>query len=172
LMLLKDGHGNIWRDDQGDIWHQPALAYSRHKKEYNQVNGNTPAGIHRIDGVMPKADQQRVFGKFRRLILNFIGPGENESYTKLLLPESSHNESWWLQASVARDIGRSALRIHGTGLRSKKRKPYYPLVPTSGCIAQRENTYDRITYLDQRNLLDELMKASGLDPVFENEPHI
>lgn len=172
FMVMKDGQGKIWRNAKGEVWSQPALAFSRHNKPATKVNGDTPAGILRIDSVMPTNDQQLVYGKFRRLILNFVGEGVNESYTKLLLPPSSHKSDWWKQASVARDIGRSALRIHGTGLRSTASQPYYPLVPTSGCIAQRENKYGNVTYIDQRNLLDEMMKASGLKPVYANETEL
>jgi hypothetical protein len=43
---------------------------------------------------------------------------------------------------------------------------------TSGCIAQRENSYDGITYRDQRDLLNVLMAAQGLDVNFANEAKI
>ena len=43
---------------------------------------------------------------------------------------------------------------------------------TSGCIAQRENTYDGVTFKDQRDLLDSVMAAMDMAAVFENEPKI
>ena len=43
---------------------------------------------------------------------------------------------------------------------------------TSGCIAQRENTYEGIKYNDQRVLLDAVMTALDLEPAFENEPKV
>jgi hypothetical protein len=62
------------------------------------------------------------------------------------------------------------LRIHGTGkINEDPASPYYPLMPTMGCISQRENSYGEVEYKDQRQILDTLMIASGLDPVFENE---
>lgn len=170
LMIMKNPDGSLRTTDDGQtLWSHPALGYSRHKKSYNQTNGNTPSGVFRIDSVMPEADQQFTFGKFRRLILNFVASTKNEEDHKKLLPESNHNLSWWREAVVARDIGRGLFRIHGTGLRSSSWADYFPLVPTSGCIAQRENRYRDVTYIDQRELLDELMVASGLEPRFENE---
>ena len=131
---------------------------------------NTPQGIHTIDSVMPSADAQMSFGKFRRLILNFIPKSKNEVLTKSLLPESSLNSDWWKSAVVSRDIGRNLLRIHGTGkINVDKQTPYYPFMRTSGCIAQRENTYDGVTYRDQRHLLDTVMKALDLAAIYENE---
>ena len=43
---------------------------------------------------------------------------------------------------------------------------------TSGCIAQRENTYDGVKFTDQRNLLDSIMKAMDLASTFDNETHV
>lgn len=173
LMIMKDSAGKLRTLADGKTpWSQPALGFSKYKKEYNQTNGNTPAGVLRIDGVMPSADKKNVFGKFRRLILNFVASSSSENDHLTLLPRSSHNETWWHQAVVARDIGRGLLRVHGTGLRSPSDTSYYPLVPTSGCIAKRENTYDKESYFDQRLLLDELMLASNLKPIYENEEKI
>lgn len=172
VMIMRDAQGKVWKNSKGEVWSQPALAFSRHNKPFSKPSGDTPAGVQRIDSVMPSADQQMVFGKFRRLILNFVGGGNDEALTKLLIPPSSYASNWWQQASVARDIGRSALRIHGTGLRSSSSKTYYPMVPTSGCIAKRENKYGTTTYIDQRDLLDELMKASGLTATYNNETSI
>src|SRR5690606_14102858 len=97
------------------IWTNPALASSARGIPSYSRNGNTPAGILTIDSVMPSADQQLSFGKFRRMILNFIPKSKNEVLTKKLLPESSHQNGWWKPAVVARDVGRNLLRIHGTG---------------------------------------------------------
>jgi hypothetical protein len=172
LMVMKDGDGNVWRDAKGSVWSQPALGYSHHKLPATKPNGNSPAGIQRIDGVMPTADSTLTYGKFRRLILNFVGEGKNESFTKLLIPASSYNSDWWKQASVARDIGRGALRIHGAGWFSLKSSPWYTFVPTSGCIAKREGSYDGTKFVDQRLFLDELMRISGLEVKAENEEKI
>jgi len=74
---------------------------------------------------------------------------------------------------VARDVGRSLLRIHGTGrINTWPDSSWYPFIRTSGCIAQRENTYNGVEFTDQRILLDTLMLAQGLEPKFENETRI
>ena len=64
------------------------------------------------------------------------------------------------------------MRIHGTGKSSSSKQSYFPFFPTSGCIAKRENTYDGVEFKDQRSLLDELMRAQGLIPSYENEAQI
>jgi len=172
VMIMRDRRGQIHRNADGTIWQQPSLGLSRHGKLYHETNGNTPSGVWRIDGVMPEANDQMVFGKFRRLILNFVGASQGESETKLLLNTSSHPNNWWLEDSVDRNNGRGLFRIHGTGLRSNRTKDYFPLVPTSGCVSKRERRYVSGNYKDQRELLDELMRVSGLNPVFENETRI
>jgi hypothetical protein len=107
------------------------------------------------------------------MILNFVPKSSNEVLMKSLLPSSSHNSDWWKPATVARDIGRNHLRIHGTGkINIDKNTPYYPFMRTSGCIAQRENTYDGVTFKDQRNLLDSVMKAMDLATTYQNETNI
>ncbi len=173
LMVMKNIHGDAVRNEEGKLWSNPSLASSSRGLPSYVRNGNTPAGIHTIDSVMPVADSQLSFGKFRRMILNFVPKSSNEVLMKSLLPSSSHNSDWWKPASVARDIGRNQLRIHGTGkINIDKNTPYYPFMRTSGCIAQRENTYDGVTFKDQRNLLDSVMKAMDLATTYQNETNI
>ncbi len=173
MMFMKDSRNQIVRNDNGSIWTHKALGLARRNKPYNVKNGFTPAGVYTIDSVMPEANRQRVFGKYRRLIINFIPRTKNEERTKELIPESSFHSNWWKQAVVARDIGRNLLRIHGTGLRNNNpSSSYYPFVKTSGCIAMRENRYDGKKYKDQRVLLDQLMVYSGFTPRNRNETKI
>ncbi len=170
LMVMRNVHGEVVRDDDGIIWSHKSLASSARGLPSYTRNGNTPTGILTIDSVMPAADQQISFGKFRRMILNFIPRSKNESLMKSLLPASSHNKEWWKAAVTARDIGRNLLRIHGTGkLNQDPTVPYYPFMRTAGCIAQRENTYDGVKYQDQRELLDAIMIAMNMQTNFENE---
>lgn len=127
-----------------------------------------------MDSVMPKTNKRLKYGEFRRIILNFIEASSkaqiDEENTKWLLPESSHNHSWWRQAGVARDMGRTAFRIHGTGwVNFNGSSPHYPFVPGIGCIVQRENRHRTTTFVDQRLLLDQLMLSSRLDPTPDNE---
>jgi hypothetical protein len=173
LMIMKDIYGNPVRNEDGTLWTHKALASSKQGLPSYVRNGNTPAGILTIDSVMPTADQQISFGKFRRLILNFIPKSKDEVLLKSLLPESSKSDYWWTSGTTARDIGRNLLRIHGTGkINPDPTVPYYPFMRTSGCIAQRENTYEGVTFIDQRNLLDQMMEAMSLEPIYANETAI
>ena len=170
LMVMKDIHDQPVRNANGELWVNPSLASSSRGLPSYSRNGNTPAGIFTIDSVMPVADQQISYGKNRRMILNFVPAAQNESLLKSLLPPSSQDKVWWKESAVARDIGRNLFRIHGTGkVNNDPNTPYFPFMRTSGCIAQRENTYAGTVYRDQRNLLDTIMKAMELEPKYENE---
>lgn len=173
LMVMKDINGNALRKQDGTLWTNPSLASARTGLPSYQRNGNTPVGIFTIDSVMPVADQQLSYGKFRRMILNFIPASENETLFKTLLPKSSWDQDWWKPSIVARDIGRNLFRIHGSGkINTELDAPYFPFMRTLGCIAQRENAYNGVTYKDQRDLLDTIMITMDLSPKYENEPKI
>lgn len=173
VMIMRDSNGKDVRNADGTLWNHPALASAVTGLPSYQRNGNTPAGIFTIDSVMPVADQQLSYGKFRRMMLNFIPSSNDEALIKSLLPKSSWDHEWWKSTIAARDIGRNLFRIHGSGrLNTDPNTPYYPLMRTHGCISQRENTYDGVTYTDQRDLLDTAMRALELKPTYENEPRI
>ncbi len=173
LMTMKNVHGDALRNDDGSLWTHKALASSAQGLPSYVRNGNTPAGIFTIDSVMPVADQQMSFGKYRRMILNFVPKSKNEILLRSLLPESSHDQEWWRPTIAARDMGRNLFRIHGTGkINNDPTVPYFPFMRTAGCIAQRENTYEGITFSDQRELLDDIMRAMDLGPSYENEPKV
>lgn len=170
LMTMRNVYGEVVRNRDGSIWTHPALASSARGLPSYSRNGNTPAGVLTIDSVMPAADQQMSFGKFRRMILNFVPKSKDEELLKSLLPESSHDQEWWKPNIAAREIGRNLFRIHGTGkLNKDPSTPYYPFMRTSGCIAQRENSYNNVTFKDQRELLDSIMVAMDMVPTYENE---
>jgi hypothetical protein len=173
MMIMKDTYGQPVRNNDGSLWMQPSLGSSSKGLPSYYRNGNTPTGVYTIDSVMPYTDQVISFGKFRRMILNFIPKSKNEILLKSLLPTSSHSLSWWKNSIVARDAGRNLFRIHGTGkINTDPDTPYFPFMRTSGCVAQRENSYEGVTYRDQRLLLDKVMQALDLDPMFDNEPKI
>lgn len=173
MMLLKDAKDEPIRNADGSLWTHKALASSKFGLPSYTRNGNTPTGVMTIDSVMPVADQQTSFGKFRRMILNFIPFSQGETTLLSVLPESAKNDEWWKPGTVARDIGRSDLRIHGSGKRNEDpNSTFWPFLQTSGCIAQRENTYGEITFADQRVLLDEIMTAMELEPTYANETKI
>ncbi|MEQ1876626.1 MAG: hypothetical protein ABL958_08265 [Bdellovibrionia bacterium] len=174
LMLMKDAAGNpVYLNDGRTLWSQPSLGYARSGRPFSERSGYTPSGVYEVNGVMPAADQQGVFGKYRRLVLEFVPKSREEVSYTYLLPASSWDQKWWVESKLARDLGRNLLRIHGTG--KKNLDPFStfkPFVATSGCIAQREATYNGVKYTDQRIILDTLMKASGLEAKFENETKI
>ncbi len=172
LMAMRDASDNTVYDGKG-MWTHPALGYVASGAPYYVRSGYTPSGIHEINGVMPVADQNISFGKFRRMILNFVASSTNEENNKLLIPTSHFDKIWWQEAVVARKAGRNLLRIHGTGRQiSSSHAPYQPFVATHGCISQREIKFQGVDYKDQRLLLDALMEASGLQPMYENEANI
>lgn len=171
LMMMKDKNGNFITEN-GKLWSRPTLGLAKQGKRYNERNGYTPSGVYTMDGVMPNADRQSVFGQYRRVILNFIPGSTGERNLKSMLPEASHQSSWWKESVVARDMGRNLLRIHGTGLRNfNPFAKHYPFVKTSGCISIREGNYDR-QYRDQREILDSMMSGMGLNPEYRNESKI
>lgn len=174
LMVMRDSRGDIVRNNNdGSIWTHKALASAKTGLPSYNRNGNTPTGVMTIDSVMPTADQAISFGKYRRLILNFIPKTQNDSLLQTLLPDSSKNEEWWKAGAVARDMDRDLLRIHGSGkYNPDELSSFWPFLQTSGCIAQRENTYGDVTFKDQRVLLDVMMKAMDLTPVYSNETRI
>lgn len=173
MMVMKNVHGELVRNADGTLWTHKSLASSKQGLPSYTKNGNTPTGVMTIDSVMPVADQTISFGKFRRMILNFIPKSKNETLIKALLPVSSHDQDWWKSGVTSRDIGRGLFRIHGTAkINQDPTVPYYPFMRTSGCIAQRENTYDGVEYKDQRELLDSIMVAMNMEPTYANEINV
>lgn len=171
LFVMRDADGRLVQQ-RGKPWSQASLGYSRHQKKFNEVNGNTPSGVFHINGVMPYADQQQAYGQFRRLILDFLPQSPSEKNIRDVLPTSSYKANWWQEAVIARNMGRALFRIHGTGNPAPVDQPYYPFFATSGCVAQKEGVYNGVRYRDQRLLLDQLMLALDLQPVYANEIQI
>ena len=173
LRVMKDQADQPVRNADGTLWSLPSLALSKYGKPFNLADGNTPEGIHLADGVIQDGSDPMGFGKFSRIVLNFVAKSDGEASMKLLLPASSQGLDWWNEAVVARDIGRSNLRMHGTGVINLDPKtPYFPLVPTSGCIASRENKYGDTSFVDQQELLAMWQKSMGLVPSHDNENKI
>jgi len=172
MMIMKDLYGNLAYNEGGKtLWHLPSLGAARFNKPFNERNGNTPQGVYTIDSVMPLANKPSVYGKFRRIILNFIPPSPEEKDLSLLLPESLLAIDWWKESVIARDAGRNLFRIHGTGMKNfNPFSAHYPFVKTSGCVAMREGAYD--DFIDQRKLLDEIMLNLNFTPEYKNETRI
>lgn len=172
LFLMKDIFGNLVREKQV-LWSLPALAKSARNIPFYKTNGETPTGVHTMNSVMLEANRQDAFGKFRRVILNWIPENSDEVSTHHFLPKMHHKLKWWKRASISRDAGRKYLRIHGTGrFNDEPDLSYYPHIATSGCISTKEGRYFGIDFKHQRLVLDQLMKSSRLAPVYSNETNI
>ncbi|MDO9181684.1 MAG: hypothetical protein Q7U04_04710 [Bacteriovorax sp.] len=174
VLVLRAPDGKFVTDSCQNVWSIPILALSGRGLPFNHSNGSTPTGIFSIDSVMPEANKNFEFGQHRRLIVNFIPESQDESDLKILLPVSHTDKSWWAPCVLGREIGRSLLRIHGTGRKNlNPLSSYFPLVPTSGCLATNEATFFGYKKArDQRLLLDHLMLAQNIDPTHENESKI
>ena len=167
-ILIRKNDGKFHTTQEGHLWSVPVLGLSSRDLAFNHSNGNTPQGVFSIDAVMPEANHPYEFGVHRRLIVNFLP--EFHQY----LPANHTEQDWWKQSIVARELGRSLLRIHGTGRKNTNpMSSHFPLVPTSGCLATTEVNFMGIyQQFDQRKLLDTLMEASGLQITFLNESKI
>lgn len=173
VLLIRKADGSFVAHNES-IWHIPILGLSGRGLSFNHSNGCTPTGVYTIDSVMPEANNNFDFGEFRRLIVNFIPESRSEAELQKLLPKSHHNKSWWKPSIVARELGRSLLRIHGTGRKNLNPfNAFFPLVPTSGCLATNEaKLFGFSGARDQRLLLDQLMSALELPCTYENESKI
>lgn len=163
-MVLIDNSGKLVLENNKS-WSLPALCKGRENKDFYLPNGQTPTGLYSINSVMPKADNKKLFGSHRRLKLDFIEKEKIENIFSDILLE----HPFWKSGVIANHLGRSLLRIHGTGLKNKFFfKSYYPFVTTSGCVSMRETS--KIN--DQRLLLDKLMETMNLEVEFSNEESI
>jgi len=171
--MIRQSSGAFLQNERGDVWSIPILAHTSRGLSFNHSNGHTPCGVYTIDGVMPEANNPLEFGGHRRLIVNFLKEDAKDSY-RALLPRLHWSLDWWKQSELAGLLGRSLLRIHGTGhINLNIFSNYFPFVPTSGCLATIETkTFFGHKMTDQRELLDALMVAQGLDKSFENEMKI
>lgn len=171
-LIIRKANGEFYQDDKQQVWSIPVLGLASRGLPAQFPYGDTPCGVFRIDSVMPEANHPLDFGEFRRLIIHFIHPSENEEKIQEHLPASHFKEDWWLPSVLCRDLGRNLLRIHGTKRVNKNPLSlYFPFYPTSGCLATRE-TEGPEGRSDQRLLLDALMTAQGLECVYESERKI
>ena len=174
VLLIRSEDGRFFKYKNQSIWSIPVLGLSTWGLPFNHSNGCTPTGVFSIDSVMPRADKNIDFGMFRRLIVNFVKASADETEIMNLLPKKHHHHNWWWPSVVGRELGRSLLRIHGTGRKNfNPLSTFYPFIPTSGCLATNESSYFlKKNTQDQRILLDALMTAQGIPATFENESNI
>lgn len=173
-LFIRKACGSFVHKSNGDLWSVRVLGTSGRGLPFNHSNGTTPCGVYSVDSVMPEANKTYEFGVFRRLIVNFLPSSPREENLKQFLPKSHRDRIWWKPCLVGRDLGRSLLRIHGTGRINKNPfSPYFPMIPSSGCLTTTERSFmGLINIRDQRLLLDALMSALNLPPTFLNESKI
>lgn len=170
-IFVRRADGSFVHKSNGDLWSIKVLGTSSRGLPFNHSNGRTPTGVYTVDSVMPLANKPDDFGKHRRLIVNFLTKSPNEENIKQLLPGSQHESPWWLPSVIGREMGRSLLRIHGTGRLNKNPfSSYFPMIPSSGCLTTTEVKFtDLFQINDQRQLLDTIMTALNLVNTYENE---
>jgi hypothetical protein len=173
LAIMKDDEGYPMYNQDGEIWNLPILSLSKFALPSVYESGNTPRGIFLINSVVPYKNAPYDYGKNHRLILDFLPRGENDGTVKALLPESHENEIWWREGYVAQEVGRDNLRIHGTGqINQNPLSQWFPFMPSLGCLKMREGTYAAGTFNDQRILLNQILKAQGLESKESNDHFI
>jgi hypothetical protein len=176
--VLKDSAGNFV-EQEGKKWSVLLLSRSLHRLRWHFVRGDTPAGVYRVQGTMPRpeSDEFRAFGQFP-LLKVFLpleaGGGDfvqDLSSYRALLPPTWRGYfplegSYW-----AGKLGRSLIRLHGTGenpelfarLRSQWRRDGYN--PAIGCLSALE-LYDqegRLLRADMPEILQAFRTAAGGD---------
>lgn len=173
-LFIRRANGCFVHQVSGNLWSIKVLGLSGRGLPFNHSNGSTPSGVYTVDSVMPLANKNYEFGAHRRMIVNFIEKSTDEEKLKGLLPADHLEKSWWLPSVIGRELGRSLLRIHGTGRINKNpMSSYFPMVPSSGCLTTTERSFmGLININDQRLLLDTAMDAQNLQPSFENESKI
>ncbi len=173
-LFIRKADGQFYTKENGDVWSVRVLATSGRGLPFNHSNGSTPCGVYSVDSVMPLANKEYEFGKNRRLIVNFLKSSPGEENIKQFLPKSHRSLLWWSPSVVGRELGRSLLRIHGTGRLNKNPfSSYFPMIPSSGCLTTTERSFmGMIKINDQRLLLDALMDSLKLPPSYENESKI
>lgn len=147
--ILKNRNGQFVRQN-GQLWSVPLLVRSIHGLGWNFSRGQTPQGIYRIEGVMPKSGAQffgaygqfplvKVFLPFESGVREFL-PRRKGRFTgtlkayQALLPPSWRGYFPIQQSYWAGKMGRSLIRIHGSGEASDffSGKALYPQIATIG----------------------------------------
>ena len=179
LAIVRDAAGNFLTNGADSLFAITQLARSVSDIPWYISNGNTPQGIYRMRG-------------FEVSKTSFIGPTPNVqlnlpfefkaahfykndalpdtvwsvAHYRNLLPLPLQNYEPLYQAYHAGKIGRTGIIAHGSTVNPNyyNNQMYYPIVPTQGCLAAREN-WDEKTGLviesDQQKLVTALLRAGG-----------
>jgi hypothetical protein len=190
-VLIKDSKGQFLQSGN-QPWSVSLLARSLHNLRWNMQAGNTPQGVFRVEGTLaPTPDTFRAFGQFPRFKLfmpfesevksflpNRPGPffGSLDDYRQLL-PATWRSYPPMAQSYWAGKIGRSLVRIHGTGedpelfygdktsLASTAQS--YPWNPSIGCLSalERYDTAGNLVEADMPKILEAFTRAQPQPPV-------
>jgi hypothetical protein len=189
--VLKDSNGEFLREPDptgktaGRLWSVPLLLRSQHNLAWNFFRGNTPQGIYRIQGLVDQPDDEfflaygqfplvNLFAPFEAGVEEFL-PGKPGKFTdnidayQALLPPTWRNH-WGLQQSYwAGKLGRSLIRIHGSGESPNffsgkgNHSDSYNWNPTIGCLSALEiyNEAGKLIQADLPKLLKALVAVGG-----------
>jgi hypothetical protein len=196
--LIKDGQGQFLQA-AGQPWSVSLLARSLHNLRWNMQAGNTPQGIFRVEGTLaPTPDTFRAFGQFPRFKLfmpfesevkNFLpnrpGPffGSLNDYQQLF-PATWRSYPPMAQSYWAGKIGRSLVRIHGTGEDPAlfygdnptvaSATPSYPWNPSIGCLSalERYDAAGNLVEADMPKILEAFTRVQAQPPVVPSSPPV
>ncbi|MEN9216329.1 MAG: hypothetical protein Q6K90_03265 [Gloeomargarita sp. HHBFW_bins_162] len=181
-LIVKDNQGEFYRE-QGQIWSRQLLLQSVYGLDWAFTYGQTPQGLHRVAGITEtrSGDLFRAYGQFPlvKLFLPFEAgvqeffPGQPSPWRGSLadyqerLPPSWRNYTPLHQSYQAGRLGRSLLRIHGTGdtpeLFVRPRGVAHSWNPALGCLTALElyTPTGELQQGDMAEILRVLDQASG-----------
>ena len=177
LAIVQNADGHFARDASGKLVVIQQLARAASNLPYFITNGNSPQGIYRILGTA--IDHNNFIGPTPTL--QMIMPFEDDSLywhenfdsTKdglanyhNLLPQSWQKYAPVTEAFYAGKVGRTEIIAHGATIDPDyfKGKPYYPLIPTLGCLCAREdwNIFNgKFLHSEQFNLVNSFLATPG-----------
>jgi len=152
ITIIKNPDGSFVKNDDGTIFNIPQLAISFSNLPGYIPNGNTPEGIYSIIGKYisptqtigptPNVLVRSPFEVSPEIFFHNKNEYENfkkEDYTNLL-PKTWQNYFPIYQSYYAGKYGRRLIIMHGStdDLDYYKKKSYYPLSPTRGCLSSKE----------------------------------
>jgi hypothetical protein len=186
--VIKDRNGNFVRENSrpnAPIWSVPLLTRSLHGLRWHLTRGNTPQGIYRIEGTMPRSEKPyfgaygqfplvKVFLPFESGVKSFV-PTQSTDFIQniqnyqTLLPPSWRGYTPIEQAYWAGQLGRSLIRVHGSGefpsfFANNSRFPQSAgWNPAIGCLSAKElyNDDGSLKEADMPKILQALSRAGG-----------
>jgi len=180
--ILKDQQGQWMRDlsqPHQPLWSVELLSRSLHGLRWHSIRGATPQGIYRLEGAMPRPQPAffpaygqfplvKVFLPFEAGVRHFF-PQQPPTltYYQTLLPPSWRNyfpiqQSYWAGA-----LGRSLIRIHGSGefpsffVNNERFPQSWGWNPAIGCLSAQEqyNSRGELQKADMPAILNALSQA-------------